>query len=167
MSFFGHCAFLSGRRRTEDLSALGMAGRSSAQLQDENAGIGLIFSQANKELCCRPARAERLVTSKLKHLQTHQALGETLSNIFEEWQQEREKHFFSFKSSSSSSEMIKRTEPIWVGNSRYVLIPPQHRHSQSVQEKECKCKRKPMNIIFQASGHLAPDMTASSCSGLI
>jgi len=63
-----------------------MAGRSSAQLQDENAGIGLIFSQANKELCCRPARAERLVTSKLKHLQTHQALGKTLSNIFEEWQ---------------------------------------------------------------------------------
>jgi len=28
-----------------------MAGRSSAQLQDENAGIGLIFSQANKQSC--------------------------------------------------------------------------------------------------------------------
>lgn len=73
---------MSGKRYSENLSAQGLnglAGGILAQLWYANAHIDLIFSQANQELCCRPARAQLLVTWKLKHVTGTSGIGD---NIF-------------------------------------------------------------------------------------
>lgn len=69
---------MSGKRYSKNLSAEGMnwlAGGILAQLCYANAHIDWIFSQANQELGCRPARAQHLVTWRLKHVTGTPGIG--------------------------------------------------------------------------------------------